>query len=411
MRLALLTRRFDPAGGGTERDLMVTAQRLEQAGHEVTIYAAEIRTPSEKWRVRPVGASGAGRVASFLRFAYSAAALARRDGADLVLSFARAVGADILRSGGGAHASYLRAARKWRGIVKASAMWLSPYHRAQMAVERRAFTGPSVKKAIAVSNLVRDDLIHQFTLEPQKVVTLYNGVDLERFRPADDPRLRENLRRSLGIDGSAPVVIFVGNGFARKGLGFMLRAWPRIKAAPYLLVVGGDRAAASYERGARRLGIDGRVRFLGPRPDVERLFSAADALALPSLFEPFGNVAMEAMAAGLPVLTSAQCGVTEVLPAEMREFTVQDPSDAAEVAARLVSLIEARGELVKPARATAELFTWERYGNELTRLLDSVERPGKAASVSPEPAREDCARAARDDDQRPAARNPSSIPR
>src|SRR5438128_8458834 len=115
MRIALLTRRFDAAGGGTERDLIVTAECMRAAGHQVSILADEIRSDHTGWRVHRIGGARLGRALSILRFAYAAPAAARRTGTDLVLSFARTVGADAMRSGGGAHSSYLRAARKWHG--------------------------------------------------------------------------------------------------------------------------------------------------------------------------------------------------------------------------------------------------------------------------------------------------------
>ncbi|HEV2171752.1 MAG TPA: hypothetical protein VGR40_12430, partial [Candidatus Binatus sp.] len=111
MRIALLTRRFDSVGGGTERDLIVTAKCLRAAGHEISIFADEIRGATGDWNVRRVGAGPRlGRTLSLMRFALTAAPAARRSGAELVLSFARCVGADVMRSGGGAHASYVRAA-------------------------------------------------------------------------------------------------------------------------------------------------------------------------------------------------------------------------------------------------------------------------------------------------------------
>ncbi len=195
MRIALLTRRFDSAGGGTERDLIVTAQGLRSAGHQVSIFADEIRGATGDWNVRRVGAGPRlGRTLSLLRFAWTAAPAARRAGADLVLSFARCVGADVMRSGGGAHASYLRAARKWRGALGAAAMRVNPYHQVQMLVERQAFRTPGLKRVIAVSNFVRDDLIREFGLAPEKTVTIYNGVDLDRFRPAADSSERAAIR-------------------------------------------------------------------------------------------------------------------------------------------------------------------------------------------------------------------------
>lgn len=373
MRIAILTRRFDSAGGGTERDLIVTAQALRAAGHQITIFADEIRGPSGEWDVRRVGAGPRlGRALSLMRFAWTAAPAARRAGAELVLSFARCVGADVMRSGGGAHSSYIRAARKWRGALGASAMRISPYHQAQMLVERQALRSPGVKRVIAVSNFVRDDLIREFGLTPEKTVTIYNGVDLDRFRPAGDPSERAAIRRKFAVPGSARVVAFVGNGFARKGLGFLIEAWPLVTGGAFLLVAGADRSADKFARRARALNVGARVVFAGPQPNVEAIFHAADAFAMPSLFEPFGNVVMEAMASGLPVMTSRFSGVAELVPPSMRGFCVENPDDVGEVALRLGALFDAPASLGGEARATAEKFTWTHYANELNALIESI---------------------------------------
>ena len=105
MRVGLVARRFDPAGGGTERDLIVTAQCLAEAGHEVAVYTSQMRGASRRWRVIEVGSRWPSGSLQLMRFAWEAPAQARRGGAELVLSFARAVGADIVRSGGGAHSA------------------------------------------------------------------------------------------------------------------------------------------------------------------------------------------------------------------------------------------------------------------------------------------------------------------
>ncbi len=346
MRIALLTRRFDNAGGGTERDLVVTADCLRAAGHQITIFADEIRGATGDWNVHRVGAGPRlGRALSLLRFAWTAAPAARRAGADLVLSFARCVGPDVIRSGGGAHASYLRAARKWRGALGATAMRVSPYHRVQTLVERQAFRRGSLKRVIAVSNFVRDDLIREFGLAPEKTLTIYNGVDLERFRPAADPSERAAIRQKFVMPASARVVAFVGNGFARKGLGFLIEAWPLVAGGAFLLVVGADRQCDKFARRAHALNVGGRIVFIGPQPNVEAIFHAVDAFAMPSLFEPFGNVVMEAMASGLPAMTSAYSGVAELMPPSMRGFRVEHPDDVGEVALRLGALFDAPASL------------------------------------------------------------------
>jgi UDP-glucose:(heptosyl)LPS alpha-1,3-glucosyltransferase len=374
MRIGLITRRLDHAGGGTERDLTLTAAILARAGHRVTIYANEVRGGEQPWPTRTIVGPMPGRTPQVLWFARAAVSRARQDGADLTLSFARVIGADILRSGGGAHASYIRAAAQWQGRAERLAMRLNPYHRVQTATEGKGFRWPGLRRAIAVSKLVEDDLIRTYNLPPDRVVTLYNGVDCWCFRPAINSSERGAIRQRLGLPDDARVVLFVGSGFGRKGLAFLIKAWASLLGSPYLAVAGGDRAAAKYQRLAMRHGIGHRVRFLGRRDDVPELMRAADALALPSLFEPFGNVALEAMASGLPVLTTSRCGVAEVVPDEMRPFVVADPTNVGELAATTQALIDAPPELGPIARAAAEKFTWSRHATELLAIIEACRR-------------------------------------
>jgi UDP-glucose:(heptosyl)LPS alpha-1,3-glucosyltransferase len=372
MRIALLTRRFDPHGGGTERDLIITAECLRAAGYEVTIFAREVRGPSEHFKVRELGGLPIGRTAGLLSFAYGAPAAARREGAELVMSFARTIGAEVMRSGGSGHISYLRAARQWRGALEWRAMRASPYHRAQLFIERRGFASPHLKTAIAVSNLVRDDLIREFHLPVDKVITLYNGVDLERFTPPRDDLARREIRSPLDLTDGAPMVTFVGNGFGRKGLRFLIAAWPKVARGAHLLVVGADQKSRWYQREAMRLGVGARIHFAGAMPEVAQIFHGVDAVALPSLFEPFGNVVLEAMASGVPVLSSAQSGASELLPKSMRRFVVRDPTDSVEIATKINALLDTGDELRALARATAERYTWDSYARNLLKIISRL---------------------------------------
>ncbi len=351
---------------------MVTARYLLEAGHRVTAYASEIRGESGDFPVKRIGTLAPTRTGRLFAFALAAPAAARRDGNDLVLSFARTVGADVLRSGGSAHASYVAAARRWRGRISAAVMPLLPYHQAQMIIERMAFRSPRLKLAIAVSNLVRDDLLARFGLDAGRVVTLYNGVDLERFHPAGTDARRCRLRADLGIPANIPVVLFVGNGFGRKGLRFLIEAMARLDSHARLVVIGADRAERAYRDLARRLNLAPRVHFVGTRGDVENFFEAADAFAMPSLFEPFGNVVMEAMASGLPALTSAQSGVAELMPAAMERYVVPNPRDVADMSVRLHEMVEAGEELRSTCRETAEQYSWDRHGDNLLGILRSL---------------------------------------
>jgi UDP-glucose:(heptosyl)LPS alpha-1,3-glucosyltransferase len=372
MRIGLIARRFDPAGGGTERDLLVTARILAGAGHDVGIFAAEVRGQFDGLPVIPVATPGIGRTFKLLAFATRAADAARRRGVEIVLSFARILDADILRSGGSAHASYVAAARQWQSGAAAVAMALSPYHRAQMIIERRGFASLRLRRTIAVSDLVRQDLVATFGLNAAQTEVLYNGVDLLRFRPESRATLRYAARRDLRLADQTPLIAFAGNGFARKGLRFLIEAWPAIDSDAHLVVAGTDRALPRYRKLAERRGVGDRVHFLGAQTEIERIFAAADGFVLPSVFEPFGNVVMEAMAAGLPVLCSKACGATELLDPAMRELVIDDPTDLRALAVGLNTLLRVKEDLRQVARATAEKFTWDLYGANLLKLIASL---------------------------------------
>lgn len=371
MRIGLLARRFDPGGGGTERDLIAAAQFLQASGHRLHIYAA--RRASAQWRGIevsrvPVAAAGS-RTLEVLGFGLLAARAARAGGAELTLSFGRAIGADLIRCEGGAHRSYLRAARQWDSRAQSLARALSPYHRAQCLVDAGAFHSSRLRAVAAISRLVANDIQRCFNLDSSRLAPIYNGVDLDRFQPAS-PQRRGLARAALQIDSDAQVAIFVGSGFARKGVGCLLEAWPRMAAQALLLVVGEDRRRSYFQARAQALGIASRLRWLGPRQDVPDLLAAVDVLVLPSLFEAFGNVALEAMAAGLPVLVSAHCGAAEILPAAWQPFVVPDPKQPEDLARRLSALLVAAPELRMDARPAAEQFTWQRYGEQLAALID-----------------------------------------
>lgn len=373
MRIGILVRRFDPSGGGTERDMVAAAQCLQQAGHEIRIYAA--RAAVRSWQgvtVRRIPIPPVSRTLEALGFGLFAARMARREGADLTISFGRTADTDVIRCEGGAHVSYLEEARQWNGAAASSVRAVSPYHAAQCRMEAMGFRWPGLRLVATISGLVAEDLKRRFSILQAKIEVLYNGVDLEHFRPLSDEGLRDNVRRRLGIEGDAQVVIFIGSGFARKGVKGLIEAWPMLAGKPYLLIAGHDRAPGFYQNLARNLGVERRVLILGRRNDTAELLAASDALALPSLFEAFGNVVLEGMASGLPVLTSARCGAAEVLPPQLKPFVVQDPMNAGEIAERLGALLAAPRELGQIARAAAEQYTWERYGSRLLELINFV---------------------------------------
>jgi len=203
---------------------------------------------------------------------------------------------------------------------------------------------------------------------------IYNGVDQRRFHPEKRARSGQTVRARWNIPADAPLVLFVGSGFRRKGLDRLLSIWSSPKlASAYLLIVGSDARLGRYRSWADSAA-PGRIIFAGQQDEIENYYGAADVAALPSLQEAFGNVVLEALASGLPVLVSRAVGAAEILGGSLAGGIVERPDDGAELTAKLVSLLGKAGEpaLRQEARRIAEGYTWERHFHGLDALLREV---------------------------------------
>jgi UDP-glucose:(heptosyl)LPS alpha-1,3-glucosyltransferase len=182
------------------------------------------------------------------------------------------------------------------------------------------------------------------------------------------------VRKQWGIPSNAPVVLFVGSGFRRKGLDRLFKAWssPRLKGA-YLLVVGDDAQRRRY-RVRAETEANGRVVFAGRRGDVEAYYGAADLVALPAVQEAFGNVVLEALACGLPVIVSKAVGASELLRGVLTGGIVSQPEDSVELEAKLVFMLDQsrRVSCSEEARKLAEEYSWRNYFRRLETHLQEV---------------------------------------
>jgi UDP-glucose:(heptosyl)LPS alpha-1,3-glucosyltransferase len=233
------------------------------------------------------------------------------------------------------------------------------------------------KTYVAISAGVRRELELEYGLS--RVVVVHHGVDAKRFSPpnGDDEKLA--FRRKLGLgEESRAIFLYVGT-YERKGLSLviaaMARLMPQFRKGVLLVAVGaGDRAA--YAERARRLGISEQAIFLPPHPRIEDVFRAADAFVLPTAYEPFGLVILEAMASGLACVVSAQAGAAELIRHGESGLLLQNPHDEAELAARLAELTDLplRERLGSAARTTALTRSWARVAQEFEAAVNSVGR-------------------------------------
>ena len=225
--------------------------------------------------------------------------------------------------------------------------------------------------------MVRRDVLARFGLPEREVVVVHNGVDVERFHPRRRATEGEALRRTLGLEPRHLVVLFLGTGYGRKGLGRAIEAFARA-AVPHpearLVVVGFDVALGRYRALAAARGIGDRCLFLGGRGDAEACFAAADLYVLPTRYDPFANATLEALASGLPVLTSDANGAAELMtPGREGEVSHAGESVTA-FAERLARWLDReRIEVARPhARSLAEAHSHLHAMQATMAVLESA---------------------------------------
>ena len=340
MKIALAHKRL-ALSGGTERDFLRTAEGLRDLGHEVHLFCAEFRTqPPAGVVAHRVAVPPLGRSARLLGFAFLGPRAIVRQGCDISVSFGRMARQDVLRSGGGSHRVFLEKMKAGENRWRRAWHNVSLYHRSVLAVERLQFRPEGYKKILAVSGEVKREITTTYSVPEAKVAVIYNGVDDERFHPRHRDGAPAAIKRQWKIPADAPLALFVGSGFQRKGLDRLLRVWGMGRlSGVYLLVVGDDAQIARYRLRAER-ECAGRIIFAGLTENVENYFAAADIFLLPAFQEAFGNVVLEALASGLPVLVSRQVGASEVLQGEMEEGLLVSPDDPVAVESQIRALLE-----------------------------------------------------------------------
>jgi len=370
LKLAIVRQRYN-AFGGAERFIARALPALERAGADVTL----ISRKAEGWgarRVLNVDPFHLGKVWRDWSFARAARAAWMREGFDLVQSHERIPGCDVYRAGDGVHRRWLEIRRLVAGPLERLGMAANPYHRYVCAAEREMFEHPRLRAVICNSRMVVDEIRRAFRIAPEKLHVIYSGIDLEHFHPRRRAELRGPARAELGCQPRDMLFLFVGSGFARKGLDAAIEAMKRANNPSFrLVVVGTDRERQRLAAAARPLG--DRVRFLGGKQDVRPLYAAADCLILPSRYDPFPNTVLESFAMGLPAIVSSRCGAAEITERGVNGW-VCEPDDVAGIAALLKEADDTirRDPLTAGARATAERFGLDEMAGRLAALYEEL---------------------------------------
>jgi UDP-glucose:(heptosyl)LPS alpha-1,3-glucosyltransferase len=375
MKIAFCYEDVLPARGGCQMYIADLARRLAAEGHEVHLFAC-------RW---DEGALPAGmhyhrltvcRGPRFLRPWLFGAACRRalRDCPGLVsIGFDKTWGQDILYPLGGLHAASaahnlrkhrLPVGRALARLVKATDL----AHHAFSLLERRQYLGPDRPVIVVNSRMVQRHFGEHYGVPPEAIRVVHSAIDPARFVEDDRPARRQEFRRQWGFGPQETVAAFIAMNYRLKGLEPLLHALRLVPAdRPFRLLVAGCPRTARWELLARQLGVADRVRFIGYCADTRNCYFAADFLMHPTFYDPCSLVVLEALACGLPVITSRYNGAAELFDEPAEGYVVADPHDHARLAWAMGQLLDParRAAAGQAARRRAAQWTFDRHYRQM----------------------------------------------
>ncbi len=292
-------RRGYSQSGGAEAYLKRLANGVVGAGHEAQLITTE-EWPQNEWPIGPIRRLQSGSVTGF---ADDLEKIRPQLRCDVLMSLERVWSCDVYRVGDGVHRAWLTLRRKFELPLERFVRGLNRKHRDILRLEETLLANRGADRVIANSEMVKTEIVDLYGYPTDQIDIVRNGVPTGQFR--FDPKVREESRDQLKVKPDEIALLFAGSGWERKGLRFAIAAMALCKSHKMRLLVAG--------RGNQRYYKSRHVQFLGEVPDPVRIYSAADIFILPTIYDPSSNACLEALACGLPVITTRSNGFSEII--------------------------------------------------------------------------------------------------
>lgn len=378
-KIAILIENFDKKGG-SERRTYELVKQLKQRGHNITVFANSwsntstfegeginfVKVPMTRWPFRFMAP---------LTYAFFVNRAIKKEDFDIIHSQTRTYYQDVATLGGGCHRAWIDEGSSFK--------LLDPFHRAVLSIEKRQFQNGNYKRIIVNSKLSKNGILKFYPVPEERIKVIHNGVDAERFNPLNKEKYRTEIRKKHNLSDDDFVILYVGSGFKRKGVSYLIEAVARLgndyinKNRIRLLIVGKDNLMP-YKRLAAQFGIDKNIIFVDYAGETEKYYAASDIFALPTFFDPFANVTLEAMASGLPVITTKKNGASEIIEDGKDGFVINAPFEIDALTEKIRALLspELRKEAGDKARKKAMNLTWDRMTEETLKVYDEIRASG-----------------------------------
>lgn len=379
MKIALVIESFCPCRGGGETYTVNLAKYLVKEGHEVHIFT---NVWEEKYSNMHFHKVPVLNILGILSFALNSAREVKKYNFDVVQGLGESYWVDVSRQGGGCEkffifkVPYLTEKNYFCGFFKKLARISRMHNIMHLFIEKKLFSGQKCKRIIVPSEMIKKQIKSFYKISDEKFVVIRNGVDLQRFHPYNKKKFRDEIRRRYNIKEEEVVILFVSHDFRRKGLHFLLRALVQIKDKDgfKLLIVGRDKISR-YKKIVEKYGLKKNIIFTGQSRETEKYYASADFFVLPTLYDPFANVTLEALASGLPVITTRYNGASEIITDGKEGFIIDDPRDITIFAEKINYLAvnkEQREQFSLDARALAENFSLIRNHQEVLKVYTDI---------------------------------------
>lgn len=358
--------------GGLEKYAARIANAFVEKGARVSVLttgAIQQTSDISFYSIKPLPWPGFVRMEQFDRFVRH---WLKKNKADIVFGMDRNRYQTHIRAGNGVHAAYLESRIAIEGRLKKLFCQLNPLHRKILALEKCAFENRNLKKLFTNSRMVRNQVLTYYATDPAKIQVIHNGVEWQEMEPHfQDWETSRALRlQKFGLKPDHFHFLFIGHGYARKGLDRLLTGLSRLHSREFSLsVIGKDNQIDLYRAKAVQLGLKDHVHFFGPSQEIRQFYQLADVLAIPSYYDPFANVTVEALAMGLFVISSKNNGGHEILTPH-NGAVIEDLCDAdAMVVALETALLHRKTKT--SALATRQSVQYLDFSNQMRLLMDN----------------------------------------
>jgi UDP-glucose:(heptosyl)LPS alpha-1,3-glucosyltransferase len=382
MNIALVILHADPARGGAERYTIDLAAALLSRGHGVSLLAEDFaETIPAVTRVRLGRGKGGTRVGRYVQFCEDLDRHVGDSRYDIVHAMLPVRRCDVYHPHAGIAAEAVAEGHlKYEGavmrVVSQTANRLNRRRQRFAAVEGSLLNGTRPPMVICLSRYVERALGRHYPHAPGRRRVLLNGVDLRRFDPATYASAGSALRQRLGIGADKIVALLIAQDFARKGLHDAIAALAAVADPRLVLVAVGKQDPSPYQRSSAALGVGERVIFPGPSADPRPFYQAADLFVLPTRHDPCSLVVLEALAMGVPVISTAANGACEAMTPGEQGIVLADSADIAGLAVAMRKLLdgEERRRMKEACLALRPSLSFDRHVDGLLEIYAAVAR-------------------------------------